>query len=190
MRFRDKWVVGLVWVLVAVSVLVVDLGPVVSAAGPVVPPLQVVGGVSRFDLQLAANSSQTGQYIHYRNFAAFEWRHDLPDRPDGQKWKIIGEYGPNHMIVWYYDGSFRASNGAKWGAPSRWAYLRTMEEVWVGGTWMLPDGTAASSTQTVTLRADNLQGIVDYLMARNTVPAIQDAMDKSKEYFPKSGAPE
>ena len=153
------------------------------------PPLQAVGGVSRFNLQLEANSHQHGQYMHYRNFAAFEWRNDVPDRSEGQKWKIIGEYGPSHMIVWYYDGSFRASNGAKWGVPGRWAYLRPVEEVWDGRAWVMPDGSAIPDVKTVTYRADDLQRAVDFLMDNFTVPAIQDAMDRSKSYFPKSGAP-
>lgn len=184
---KGLFVVGVLGWLVGAPALFVSMGSV-SADGP--PPLQVLGGISRFDLQLNANSSQTGQYIHYRNFAAFEWRTDVPERTEGQRWKILGEYGPNHMVVWYYDGSFRASNGAKWGAPSRWAYLRTVEEVWRGGSWLLPDGSAPQNALTVTFLADDLQRQVDFLMSRNTVPAIQDAMDRSKEYFPKGGAPE
>ena len=65
-------------------------------------------------------------------------------------------------------------------------YLRPEEEKWNGKGFEMPSGIPPYNTNVVTLRADNYQGIVDYLMARNTVTQIQNMMDASKEHFPKT----
>lgn len=157
------------------------------------PPLtlQPHSGLDRYDIQLRVASGENGQFMHYRNFAAYEWRNGLPEEAGGRTRKIIGEFANNvHLIVWFYDGSFHSSNGSRWGAPLRWAYLRQAEEIWNGTTWVMPDGTPMPLVDTVTYRADDLQGAVDFLMDRFTVPVIQDAMDKSKSFFPRAGVPE
>lgn len=176
-------------------------------------PVTTSGTMARFNINLSVETTQTGDFTHYKNHAAHEWRNDTPDNPppvDYTKLQdmtmaqrdyatkgrtIIGEFQQvdgtvKYLIVWYYGNEFKSSSGSKWSAPQRWAYIRPEEEKWNGHGFEMPSGIPPYNTNVVTLRADNYQGIVDYLMARNTVAQIQDMMDRSKEYFPKNGAPE
>ena len=150
--------------------------------------------IARFNTFVTSEQANNGQTCHYQNFAMEAWRNDTPERPDSLaslRWPIAADYGarvPNWVYFW--DGRFRNANGGIQKDPIRWAYYRPSEDSWNGNEWVLPDGTEIAPVELVTLRADNYQGVVDWLMDRNTVAAIQDMMDRSKSYFPKNGAPE
>lgn len=148
-----------------------------------------MGVISRYDIALTANPWMYGKFTQYRNFAAEEWRADTPERTDGAKWKIIGEYNGNHQFVWYYDGAFRGASGGKWSKPARWAYLRVQEEKWDGGSWVMPDGTGPTDTDTVVVSVGDIDGIMRLAMSKHTVKQIMDAMDKNKG-LEGTGAPE
>lgn len=147
------------------------------------------------------------------NVAAHEWHNgsDIPNRKDGEIdpatgkpkliWPIVsyykGAWYPS--IVWYYDtgdgagNRFRASNGYKWGAPERWAYIRWGKEVWnedmqrmeVPDTgYIIPVAAPPKPTP------KSLRYIIDGLKIRYTTGELNQAIDESQYNEPSEGAPE
>lgn len=158
--------------------------------------------ISRFREAVSHVPAQDGNLITYQDYAAYAWRTDTPDRPDSpsaRQWPIVAMY-TQPMIVWYYDGSFRASNGGKWGQPSRWAYLRVEPEVWNpakqqweidGLGYTAPPPTAPPTGKTgVHMDATQGQWMVDDLKRSFTTTQIQDMMDASPYDEPDTTAPE
>jgi len=103
----------------------------------------IVGKVTKIDrVALTPIPQERGEYTYARDYAALQWETQTPWVPDGVidpvtqkpvlKWPIVAYYPKAWYpsIVWYYDGSFRASNGYKWGVPERWAYVRHWKEEW------------------------------------------------------------
>lgn len=129
------------------------------------------GQVARSNLNITLKPTQDGWWTRYRNFAAEEWRTDMPER--GKDWKIVAEYpGEKHQFVFYYEGRFRSPSGGVQGTPLRWAYLRLQEDRWNGQAWVLPDGTASMPGKIP------LDGTVLQLMQSYSKGEIMDAMDK------------
>lgn len=162
--------------------------------------------VQRYDLALKAVPSAAGPYTNAADYAAHEWhpgayRPYRPDGPEGYTWPILAYYPGNRkpLVVWYWGGSFRSSNGGNWGVPERWAYVRYYQEEWdpiakqgripgldpaiepppvaqqPSGTWQIPK---------------SMQYQVDALKLRYTTKEIMDAMDASPFDEPSEGAPE
>ena len=149
-----------------------------------------------------------GHMTHYSDFAAYPWQPGTvdPDRPDGAldeqgrrslKWPILVYY-PNTSapsVIYFFDGSFRHSNGSKWGRPERWAYIRHTPEVWhdalqqfvVPGLVPVPADPAKPAQGAGIPKS--LQYIVDGLKIRYTTKEIMDAMDASPFDEPSEGAP-
>lgn len=209
MRFRDKWVVGLVWVLVAVSVLVADLGPVeLAAAGDAT--MGTTDKVQRYRMAIQSVPAADGGLTNAADYAAHEWhpgtyRPYRPDGPEGYTWPILAYFKDNRkpLVVWYWGGSFRSSNGGNWGQPDRWAYVRYYQEVWdpVGKQWRVPGLDPAIEPPPVTappaqpgdgVHIDAIAGqqLVDILKRSFTTQEIMDMMDASPYDEPDTGAPE
>jgi len=204
MRFRDKWVVGLVWVLVAVSVLVADLGPVeLASAGDAT--MGTTDKVQRYRMAIQSVPAADGGLTNAADYAAHEWhpgtyRPYRPDGPEGYTWPILAYFKDNRrpLVVWYWGGSFRSSNGGNWGQPERWAYIRYYQEVWdpAGKQWRVPGlDPAIVPPVTVPPRGTfqipkSMQYQVDALKLRYTTKEIMDAMDASPYDEPSEGAPE
>lgn len=145
----------------------------------------------------------SGNVIAYQDFAAYAWHPasqtpDRPDSPSARRWPIVAMY-TQPIIVWYYDGSFRASNGGKWGTPARWAYLRLEPEVWnpakqqweiEGLGYTSPPATAPVSKAGVHMDATQGQWMIDDLKRSFTTTQIQDMIDASPYDEPDTGAPE
>lgn len=145
-----------------------------------------------------------GQFIPYRDWAAYEWRTDTPDRPDSLaelKWKIIAEGldGYKHQFVYYWNGRFRQSSGNPQAVPKRWAYLRTQPEVWhpTWQQWVLPGTTTQPVPVPVThgkpgVHIDDVAGqqLIDILKRSFTTKQIQDFIDASPYNEPDTGAPQ
>ena len=194
------------WLLVVVSLFLVA---VATANG---------GGdkVTRHRPAVAFVQDPTGGMTPYNNPAAYGWHPGslAPDRPDGEmdpatgkyrlKWPIVAEYttGGIPSVVWYWDKSFRTSNGYKWGKPLRWAYLRMVEEVWnpTTGQFDVPGLATPSPAPTPPatdhgaggVHMDDIAGqqIVDLLKRSFTTTEIQDKIDASPYDEPDTGAPE
>lgn len=201
MRFLEKWAVGLVVVFVAVSVVLVDLAPRVSA--------QVFGSGHTPDALQAYGFPPSvpdphGQFTVRGDFAAHEWHPgtDVPTRPDSlsrKRWPIIAEYVPNApLFVYYFDGAFRSSNGNRWGRPSRWAYFRGAPEVWNAATKRMevPGLPGSPEPKTPPVSDPNkplpksLRYGVDSLKIRYPTGDILRAIDESVFNEPSEGAPE
>lgn len=155
-----------------------------------------------------------GQFVGRQDFAAYAWHPgmDAPTRPDyavspngapGYLWPIVAYYSGNAKptIVWYWDGWFRSSNGAKWGKPSRWAYIRQAPEVWNNTTKQMDIpglyGAGESPTPPTTpakvgVHIDDIAGqqMIDILKRSFTTARLQDFMDLSPYDEPDTGAPE
>jgi len=167
--------------------------------------------VSRMSVALRPHPD--GGFTNYQNFAAYAWQESatVPDRPDGAldaetgkrvlKWPILAYYpaGQYPMIVWYWEGSFRASNGSKWGVPEHWAYVRYAEEVWnpVAKQFEVPGLGVVQPPVTVPPVSDpnkplpkSLRYGVDSLKIRYTTGDILRAIDESPFNEPSEGAPE
>jgi hypothetical protein len=147
-----------------------------------------------------------GGLTNAADYAAHEWhpgtyRPYRPDGPEGYTWPILAYYPGNRkpLVVWYWGGSFRSSNGGQWGQPERWAYVRYYQETWdpVGKQWRVPgldpaivppvtDPPAAGTWQI----PKSMQYQVDALKLRYTTKEIMDAMDASPFDEPSEGAPE
>lgn len=153
-------------------------------------------------LNVSAIPDPTGQYIPYRDYAAHEWRNDVPDRPDSpmRQWKIIAEYPDGkHQFVWYYNGAFFNEAGKNQKTPVRWAYLRPKPEFWhqVWRQWVLPGTvtpppvvTPAPGKPGVHIDAVAGQQMIDILKRSFTTAQLQDFIDASPYDEPDTGAPE
>ena len=165
-------------------------------------------------MSVALRPHPDGGFTNYQNFAAYPWQASatVPDRPDGAvdaesgkrvlKWPILAYYpaGQYPMIVWYWEGSFRASNGSKWGTPEHWAYVRYAEEVWNPAAKQFevpglpgsvqPPATAPTGKAGVHMDATQGQWMVDDLKRSFTTQQIMDMMDASPYDEPDTGAPE
>jgi len=148
---------------------------------------------------------QHGQYTVRSNPAAHDFHAgtDIPSRPDSlleKRWPIIAEYVINApIVVYYWDGSFRSSNGARWGTPKRWAYYRGAPEVWNPLTGRMevpglpgspPPAAPPTGKQGVHMDATQGQWMVDDLKRSFTTTQIQDMLDASPYDEPDTGAPE
>lgn len=150
-------------------------------------------------LNLTATPQHDGKFVALKDYAALEWMDAqafTPGRTDSQaemRWPIVAVYNGRPTIVWYWDGSFRASNGAKWGAPSRWAYLRMEPEQWhpEWKQWVLP-GTVTQPEPVVTPLPDTPKSVayaVAALRIRWANPVILKALDECPYDQPEEGAP-
>lgn len=199
--WRCPWVAVLAWAFGAVLVVMMDLGPGVSA--------QRFGSTHTPDALQAYGFPPSvpdphGQFTVRGDFAAHEWHPgtDVPSRPDSlaqKRWPIIAEYVPNApLFVYYWDGSFRSSNGSRWGTPSRWAYFRGAPEVWNPATGRMEvpgvPGSPASAPPPVSDPSKplpkSLRYGVDSLKIRYTTGDILRAIDESPFNEPSEGAPE
>lgn len=159
-------------------------------------------------LSLNVHPDKNGQFTAKQNFGATRWEKGtvVPPIEDGVldpttqkpvlKWPILAYY-PNAWypsIVWYYDGSFRASNGYKWGTPARWSYVRWWQESWDGTKNIIP-GAVVKTTDPVVdkpgVHMDDIAGqqMIDILKRSFTNKRIQDFMDASPYDEPDKGAP-
>lgn len=158
---------------------------------------------------LALVQDPTGTLTPYDNWAAYAWHmgREVPDRPDGAidqatgkrtlSWPMIAEYPNTNLpsVVWYWEGSFRASNGYKWGIPTRWAYIRRIEEVWnpitqqveVAGVTVGNDPIPPVPNPGAVPKS--LRYIIDGLKLQYPTNVIQDAIDLSQFDEPQEGAP-
>ena len=169
--------------------------------------------VQRFGLGVEAVPASDGAYTNYLNVAAYEWhpgtyrpyRKDGPPHapgigPDGYLWPILAYYKDNRkpLVVWYWGGSFRSSNGGNWGVPERWAYVRMEEEVWdpIAKQGRVPGLEPSVVPPVVTPPRGtfqipkSMQYQVDALKLRYTTQEIMDAIDASPFDEPSEGAPE
>lgn len=171
---------------------------------------QVSDGGKVQRMSVALRPHPEGGFTNYQNFAAYPWQGGavVPERPDGVvdaatgkrvlKWPILAYYPAAQypMIVWYWEGSYRASNGSKWGTPEHWAYVRYAEEVWnpVAKQFEVPGLVApaapASGGDGVHIDAVAGQQLVDILKRSFTTQEIMDKMDRSPYDEPDTGAPE
>ena len=160
--------------------------------------------ITRERISVSRAQDPAGTMCPYLNVGGYEWNDGsvTPIRPDSlaeKRWPIWAEYPNGPIIVWYWGGSFRASNGNPWGAPSRWFYGRREEEVWnpdnqqweiPGMTYTAPPATAPTGKQGVHMDAIQGQWIVDDLKRSFTTQQIMDMMDASPYDEPDTGAPE
>jgi len=166
--------------------------------------------VQRYDLALKAVPSAAGPYTNAADYAAHEWhpgayRPYRPDGPEGYTWPILAYYPGNRkpLVVWYWGGSFRSSNGGNWGVPERWAYIRYYKEVWdpIAKQGRIPGLDPAIEPPPVAqqpaqpgdgVHIDAVAGqqLVDILKRSFTTQRIQDFMDASPYDEPDTGAPE
>lgn len=91
--------------------------------------------LTRERISIGRHQAKDGTMVPYLNVGGYEWQPGsvTPNRPDSlaeKRWPIWAEYQNFPMIVWYWDGYFRSSNGKHWGIPLRWFYGRREEEVW------------------------------------------------------------
>lgn len=190
-----------------VAFLPLVLGPDVGA--------QVFGSAHTPDAQQGYSISMQpdahGQFTVRNNVAAHEWHSgtDIPRRVDGALdpatgkpkliWPILayykGAWYPS--IVWYYDNGtgpgFRASNGYRWGAPERWAYVRWGREVWNAsmGRMEVPDtGYETPTAAPLKPTPKSLRYMIDGLKMRYTTAELNQAIDESQYNEPSEGAPE
>ena len=125
--------------------------------------------------------------------------------PDGYLWPILAYYAGNKkpLVVWYWGGSFRSSNGGNWGVPERWAYIRYYQEVWdpIAKQGRIPGLDPAIEPPPVAqqpaqpgdgVHIDVIAGqqLVDILKRSFTTQEIMDKMDRSPYDEPDTGAPE
>lgn len=160
--------------------------------------------ITRERISVSRAQDPAGTMCPYTNPGGYGWQSSTatPDRPDSlaeKKWPIWAEYPFGPIIVWYWDGSFRASNGAKWGQPLRWFYGRREEEVWnptkqqweiPGLTYTAPPATAPTGKAGVHMDAIQGQWMVDDLKRSFTTTQIMDMLDASPYDEPDTGAPE
>lgn len=183
--------------------------------------------VVRLRPALALVQDPAGTVVPYDNPAAHGWHAgtETPDRPDGGfdldgkpvpgwpvnpatgkpilKWPIIAlqAEGGIPAVVWYWDKSFRYSNGYKWTKPVRWAYLRLEEEKWNPATKQFDVPGLGSTTAPPPVvnnpwkggvHLDDVAGqqVVDILKRSFPTVRIQDFMDASPYDEPDTGAPE
>lgn len=116
--------------------------------------------IDRFRIQLVTESVQPGQFCRYRFFAAHEWVYlDLaPQYPvESVDHPILCDLQGRLFILYYHGGRFRNSSGSPWPNPTRWAYIRLVEDKWNGQGWELgdsgvaPPATKPSAVQLLTL---------------------------------------
>jgi len=158
--------------------------------------------ITRLRYSVGGAQDQHGTVAPYLNVAAYEWRTNVPDRPDGlvgKRWPILGDYSNGPRVVWYWEGAFRSTNGYAWGVPLRWAYLRMEEEIWnpakaqweINGIYYTaPPAVAPVGKAGVHMDATQGQWMVDDLKRSFTTAQIQDMIDASPYDEPDTGAPE
>lgn len=163
--------------------------------------------VQRYRMAIQSVPSADGGLTNAVDYAAHEWhpgtyRPYRPDGPEGYTWPILAYYPGNKkpLVVWYWGGSFRSSNGGQWGQPERWAYVRYYEETWdpVGKQWrvpgldpaIVPPATTPTGKQGVHMDAAQGQWMVDDLKRSFTTTQIMDMIDTSPYDEPDTGAPE
>lgn len=141
-------------------------------------------------LSFGATPYQNGQLCVYRNFAALDW-HEVKDAlPEIEDVNLLIDYGgTDQRLAVFYQGKFTNRNHSSISQPKRWAYVRTVEEIWDGNKWVLPDGTAPPVAEPGTIPGP-LQRHVDGLKMVYTTRQILDAMDRSPYDQPEEGAPE
>ena len=161
--------------------------------------------ITRERISVSRAQDPAGSMVPYTNVAAYDWQSGsvAPIRPDNiaeKRWPIVAEYPQKPpMIIWYFGGAFRASNGNPWSVPQRWAYLRLEEEVWNparqqweinGLTYTAPPATAPTHKAGVHMDAIQGQWMVDDLKRSFTTTQIMDMLDASPYDEPDTGAPE
>jgi hypothetical protein len=170
----------------------------------------IVGKVTKVDrVALTPIPQERGEYTYARDYAALQWETQTPWIPDGVidpvtqkpvlKWPIVAYYKNAWYpsIIWYYNGSFRASNGYKWGVPERWSYVRHWKEEWDPARKQHyvpgldgPESVPADDDKPGVYMTD-VQGqwMIDDLKRSFTVNKINKMLEASPYDEPDKGAP-
>jgi hypothetical protein len=158
--------------------------------------------ITRERISVSRAQDPAGGMCPYLNVGGYDWRTNTPDRPDSlveKRWPIWAEYQSGPTIVWYWGGSYRSSNGSKWGTPTRWFYGRREEEVWnpskqqweINGLYYTaPPTTPPVGKVGVHIDAVAGQQLIDILKRSFTWEQIMTFGDLSPYDEPDTGAPE
>lgn len=218
MNRRNKLWAAALWSLALASAVIATFGPHFVTAEVTGDAQNALMGrtdkVQRYDLAIKAVPAPAGAYTNAVDAAAHEWhpgtyrpyRPDGPPHatgigPDGYLWPILAYYKDNRkpLVVWYWGGSFRSSNGGNWGIPERWAYIRYYQEVWdpIAKQGRIPGLDPAIEAPPVPPQAGplkptpkSLRYVIDGLKMRYTTGELNQAIDESLYNEPSEGAPE
>lgn len=102
--------------------------------------------IERFTLRTitSVTPNAAGNLCHYQFFACGPWQTDTEPEENAFE-PILCDVNGKPVILYFHGGRFRNTSGNPWTKPSRWAYIRMLEDTWDGQTWKLGDGSTPPS---------------------------------------------
>lgn len=101
--------------------------------------------IERFTLRTITSMTPNavGNLCRYEFFACGPWQTGTPAESTTDP--ILCEVNFAPIILYFHGERFRNASGNPWRQPSRWAYIRMLEDTWDGQKWKLGDGSTPPS---------------------------------------------